>query len=274
MPGIRLDGCGTVVTGAGGGIGAALARRLAAEGALVVVNDVDREAAEGVAEEVGGIAVAGDAADGAVVDRLVTTAERHFGAVDLFCANAGVAPMGGPEQDDAVWETAWRVNVLAHVHAARRLLPAWLERGRGHLLATVSAAGLLTMLGSAPYSVTKHASLGFAEWLSATYGSRGITVQALCPQGVATDMLAATGRAGQVVLEPGAITPEQVAEAAVAGLADGRFLILPHPEVADYYLARASDTDRWLAGMRRLQDRIVHPHEPPPHRSQETRTLS
>jgi len=145
---------------------------------------------------------------------------------------------------------------MAHVYAARALLPPWLERGRGHLLVTVSAAGLLTMLGAAAYSATKHAALAFAEWLSITYGDRGITVQALCPQGVRTDMLDQSGAAGDLVLQDDAIEPEEVADVAVDGLRDGRFLILPHPEVGRYYATRVTDPDRWLAGMRKLQRRI------------------
>ncbi|MGH8867589.1 MAG: SDR family oxidoreductase, partial [Actinomycetes bacterium] len=179
--------------------------------------------------------------------------------IDLFCANAGVAPEGGPEADEDAWATAWEVNVMAHVRSSRALLPGWLERGRGHFLATVSAAGLLTMLGSAPYSVTKHGALAFAEWMSVTYADRGITVQALCPQGVRTRMLDQTGPAADLVLAAGAIEPEQVAEDVVASLDDGPFLVLPHPEVARYYAARAHDTDRWLAGMQKLQRRL-EPH--------------
>jgi NAD(P)-dependent dehydrogenase (short-subunit alcohol dehydrogenase family) len=258
-PGTSLSGAGVVLTGAGGGIGAAMARRFAREGARVVVNDVDARAAQDVAAEVGGLAVPADAADADGVATLVETARAHLGEVDLFCANAGVAPTGGPEADEETWARAWEVNVMAHVRAARALLPGWLERGRGHFLATVSAAGLLTMLGSAPYSVTKHGALAFAEWLSATYGDRGVTVQAVCPQGVRTAMLEDTGRAGDVVLAPTAVAPEAVADEVVTALGDGRFLVLPHPEVARYYAARAGDTDRWLAGMRRLQRRVDHP---------------
>lgn len=251
-----LKAANVVVTGGGKGIGRALARRVAAEGARVVVNDLDAEAAEAVAAEVGGIAVAGDVSGAEDTGRLVRVARAEFGEIDLFCANAGVAPPGGAEAPDEAWAHAWELNVMAHVYAARALLPPWLERGRGHLLVTVSAAGLLTMLGAAAYSATKHAALAFAEWLSITYGDRGITVQALCPQGVRTDMLDQSGAAGDLVLRGDAIEPEQAADAAVDGLRDGRFLILPHPEVGRYYAARATDPDRWLAGMRNLQRRI------------------
>ncbi|MGH8867809.1 MAG: SDR family oxidoreductase, partial [Actinomycetes bacterium] len=166
---VRLAGAGVVVTGAGGGIGAAMARRFAAEGARVVVNDVDAAAVHAVAGEIGGLAVPADAAREPGVGELVAVARAHLGEIELFCANAGVAPEGGPEAAEDAWATAWEVNVMAHVRAARTLLPTWLARGRGHFLATVSAAGLLTMLGSAPYSVTKHGALAFAEWMSVTY---------------------------------------------------------------------------------------------------------
>jgi NAD(P)-dependent dehydrogenase (short-subunit alcohol dehydrogenase family) len=251
-----VDGVGVVVTGAGRGIGRALAQRLAKGGARVVVNDLDAEAAGAVATEVGGYAVPGDAASEAGVQALVDSALRHLGEIDVYCANAGVAPEGGPEASEDGWSLAWEVNVMAHVRASRLLVPRWLERGSGRFVATVSAAGLLTMLGSAPYSASKHAALAYAEWLSATYGHRGIVVQALCPQGVRTRMLEGTGAAGDVLLRGGALEPEQVAEAVWDGLQDDRFLILPHPEVRDYYALRASDTERWLAGMRRIQEQI------------------
>lgn len=250
---VELAGAGVVVTGGGRGIGAALAARLAAEGARVVVSDLDGDAASAVAERIGGLAVAGDAASEDGVRALVAAARDTLGEIDLFCANAGIAVPGGPEVADDEWLRSWEVNVMAHVRAARELLPRWLERGRGHFLATVSAAGLLTNLGAAPYSVTKHASLGFAEWLAVTYRHRGIRVQAVCPQGVRTDMLADAGPAGAALLGPGAIEPEQVADVTVDGLRDGRFLILPHPEVAEYYAHRATRTERWLAGMNKLQ---------------------
>lgn len=249
---MELNGAGVVVTGGGAGIGAALAWRFAAAGARVVVNDIDAAGAQAVAAEIGGLAVPGDAASGAGVTALIARAEEHLGRIDLYAANAGVG--GAPNlEDEAGWERAWEVNVLGHVRAARALLPGWLERGEGHFLATVSAAGLLTMLGAPSYSVTKHGALAFAEWLSATYGNRGVTVQALCPQGVRTAMLESSGEAGQLLLAGSAIAPEQVAETVVEALADGRFLILPHPEVAGYYTGRATDTDHWLAAMRKAQ---------------------
>ncbi|MGV9993833.1 SDR family oxidoreductase [Streptomyces sp. NPDC003374] len=245
-----VQGAGVVVTGAGGGIGAALARRFAAEGARVVVNDLDAGRAEAVAAEIGGIALPGDASAvvGAARDAL-------GGAVDVYCANAGLGSGGSEAAGEDVWAAAWDVNVMAHVRAARELLPAWLERGSGRFVSTVSAAGLLTMIGAAPYSVTKHGAYAFAEWLSLTYRHRGIKVHAICPQGVRTDMLAATGSAGDIVLKPTAIEPEDVADALFKGIAEDRFLILPHPEVAAFYQARAADPDRWLTGMNHLQRR-------------------
>lgn len=252
----ELKGAGVVITGGGGGIGGALARRFAAEGARVIVGDLDGDAAAQVADEVGGSWLAVDAASEPGVEQLITTAKAQLGRVDLFCANAGIAPHGGPETPEDVWARAWEVNVMAHVRAAKLLLPDWLERGKGHFLATVSAAGLLTMLGSAPYSVTKHGALGFAEWLSATYRHRGITVQALCPQGVRTSMLDSTGTGGELLMAATAITPDKVADTVMAAFEDGRFLVLPHPEVAGYYAARATETDRWLGGMNKLQRKI------------------
>jgi NAD(P)-dependent dehydrogenase (short-subunit alcohol dehydrogenase family) len=256
-----LKSANVVVTGGGSGIGRALARRAAAEAARVVVNDLDTASAEEAAAEVGGLAVPGDVSNAEGTEQLVSAARTEFGEIDLFCANAGVAPPGGVEAPDEAWAHAWDLNVMAHVHAARALLPGWLERGRGHLLATVSAAGLLTMLGAAAYSATKHAALAFAEWLSITYSDRGITVQALCPQGVRTDMLERSEAAASLLLQDEAIEPEQVADAAMDGLRDGRFLILPHQEVGRYYAARATEPDRWLAGMRKLQRRIDEAEE-------------
>ncbi len=251
-----VSGAGVVVTGGGSGIGAALARRFAIEGARVVVNDIDAERAATMATACGATAVPGDAATEGGVAALIGVAREVLGEIDLFCANAGVARPGSEQAGEPDWDASWQVNVMAHVRAARLLLPAWLERGTGHLICTVSAAGLLTMLGSAPYSVTKHAALGFAEWLAATYAHRGITVQAICPQGVRTPMLTGGSAAERLILDDSAITPEAVADAVVAGIADGRFLILPHPEVARMYAGRAADPDRWLGGMNKLQRKV------------------
>jgi NAD(P)-dependent dehydrogenase (short-subunit alcohol dehydrogenase family) len=256
---MRLDDAVVVVTGAGNGIGAALSREFAGAGASVVLNDVDGDAVERVATEVGGLAVPGDAASDEGARALVEAAIARYGRIDLFCANAGVDPGGGPEAADEIWQHAWEVNVMAHVRAARAVLPHWLERGKGHFLATVSAAGLLTMLGSAPYSVSKHGALAFAEWLAVTYADRGITVQALCPQGVRTEMLARAGETANKLLGGEAIEPEQVADEVVKSLGSGEFLILPHPEVARYYEFRASDPGRWQSAMRKLQRRLDTP---------------
>jgi NAD(P)-dependent dehydrogenase (short-subunit alcohol dehydrogenase family) len=253
---VDVDGCGTVVTGAGHGIGRALARKMAAEGARVVVNDLDAAAAEEVAREIGGIAVAGDAASEAGVAELVATARDHLGKIDVYFANAGIDVGGGLHASAEDWARALEVNVMAHVRAAQQLVPAWLETGGGRFVVTASAAGLLTMLGSAPYSVTKHASIGFAEWLSATYGHHGVVVQAICPQGVNTRMLEEAGPLQELLTHDSALEPDDVAQTVWEALADDRFLILPHPEVAGYYQARATDTDRWLAGMRKLQRRL------------------
>ncbi|MFE3326464.1 SDR family oxidoreductase [Streptomyces sp. NPDC059176] len=243
-----VQGANVVVTGAGGGIGAALARRFAAEGARVVVNDLDPVRTKAVADEIGALAVAGDAS--AIVEQ---AKDALGGTVDIYCANAGLASPGDAFADEAVWASAWDVNVMAHVRAARALLPDWLERGSGRFVSTVSAAGLLTMIGAAPYSVTKHGAVAFAEWLALTYRHRGLKVHAVCPQGVRTDMLTAAGSAGELVLAPTAIEPEDVADALLEGIEADRFLILPHPEVAGYYQARAGEPDRWLAGMNHIQ---------------------
>ena len=254
---MRLADAVVVVTGAGHGIGAALSRKFAEQGAKVVVNDLDASAAHQVAGDIGGLPVAGDAASESGVRMLVDAALDQYGRIDVFCANAGVDTAGGPEAPDEAWTHAWEVNVMAHVRAARALLPHWLERGSGHFLATVSAAGLLTMLGAAPYSVTKHGALAFAEWLAVTYADRGVTAQALCPQGVRTGMLSRAGETGEKLLAGTAIEPEQVADDVLKSLGDKRFLILPHPEVAEYYAVRAGDPDRWQAGMRKLQSQLA-----------------
>jgi NAD(P)-dependent dehydrogenase (short-subunit alcohol dehydrogenase family) len=243
-----------VVTGGGNGIGRALCRRFAAEGArAVIVADIQAAAAELVAKETGGIAVAANVAREPDVLRLVGQVIKDYGAIDLFCSNAGIGAKGGVEAADQEWSRSWEVNVLAHVYAARAVLPHMLARHEGYLLQTVSAAGLLTQLGSAPYAVTKHAALALAEWISITHGDQGIKVSALCPQGVRTGMLKRAEFGGGAFLLEGALEPEQVAEEVVKGLAEERFLILPHPEVAEFFGRKAADYERWLRGMRRLQ---------------------
>ena len=254
-----------VVTGGGSGIGRALCRRFAREGARVVVADLAGEAARAVAEEVGGLAVATDVGVEAQVAALVALAERSFGPIDLFCSNAGIGrgtgfgdAASGPFAPDADWQASWQVHAMAHVYAARAVLPGMLARGEGWLLHTASAAGILTDLMGCAYSVTKHATVAFAEWLAISYGDRGIRVACLCPQGVRTPMLAgaAAFAGGAPHLERGAIEPEAVADAVLEGLAAGRFLILPHPEVREYAQRKVEDPDRWLAGMRRMRARL------------------
>jgi NAD(P)-dependent dehydrogenase (short-subunit alcohol dehydrogenase family) len=248
-----------VVTGGASGIGRALARRFADEGARgVVVADLDGAGAQAVAQEIGGLGVGCDVSDQSQVAELVARAREAFGPIDLFCANAGVAIGADEASPDAEWDLALAVNVKAHVYAARQLLPDWLERGEGYFLATASAAGLLTQIGSAPYSVSKHAAVAFAEWLSITYGDRGIRVSCLCPMGVRTPMTAGDGLATDIVATAGAmLEPDEVAAAVVEGLHDERFLILPHPEVMTFLRRKVDDHERWLAGMRRLQARVA-----------------
>jgi NAD(P)-dependent dehydrogenase (short-subunit alcohol dehydrogenase family) len=246
-----------VVTGAGGGIGAALARHFAGAGAEVIVSDIDADAAQAVASDIGGLAVPGDAADEDDTRRLIDTAWNELGGIDLFCSNAGVLDAGDQTVPDEIWGRDWAVNVMSHVYVTRALLPRWLDQGEPkRLLITVSAAGLLSLLGSAPYAVTKHAALAYAEWLRATYAHRGLIVQALCPQGVRTDMLTRGGdraSASAALLAESAIEPDQVAATVASALEGESFLILPHPEVADYYKLRAADPDRWLGGMNKMQ---------------------
>lgn len=268
---MELGGRHVVVTGAAGGIGAALVERFHAEGAHVVATD-QASAAPVINELVArlngarpssAVALSADIATEAGNQQLVTAAESAFGPVDLFCANAGVAIGRGPETTEAEWDTSFNVNIHAHRWAAKYLLPGWLARGEGYFCSTASAAGLLSQIGSAPYSLTKHAAVAFAEWLSITYGDAGVKVSCLCPQGVNTAMLRGgdepgSGPGASVVRAAGRILePHEVAEVVVAGLRVERFLILPHPEVLDYLQRKAADYDRWLAGMRKLQARIL-----------------
>jgi NAD(P)-dependent dehydrogenase (short-subunit alcohol dehydrogenase family) len=266
---MELSGRVVIVTGAQRGIGRALALRAAAEGASgVVVADLDVEGAQRTAREIveaGGraIGVGADVSREADVEALISAAEEAFGPVDVFFANAGVAVGTDPlETDDATWDLAFGVNIRAHVLAARRLLPGWLERGDGYFVTTASAAGLVTQIGSAPYAVTKHAAVAFAEWLAVTYGERGVKVSCLCPMGVNTAMLHPPGMednvASATVTTAGAVLePEDVAETVMAALRDERFLILPHPEVLTFFQRKSSDYDRWIAGMQRLQRSVM-----------------
>jgi NAD(P)-dependent dehydrogenase (short-subunit alcohol dehydrogenase family) len=252
-----VSGKVVVVTGGASGIGRALCRRFAAEGARgVVVADIDAEGSREVAEEFGGLAATTDVGVEADLVRLVERATSAFGPIDLFCSNAGIALSGGVDTPDPDWRRIWDVNVMAHVYAARAVLPGMVARGRGYLLQTASAAGLLSQIGSAPYAVTKHAAVALAEWLAITYAHAGIKVMCLCPQGVRTEMLRQAGGGVGAMLRETALEPDAVADAVVAGLASERFLILPHPEVAEYVLRKAHDHDRWIRGMVRLQDRF------------------
>jgi len=222
----------------------------------------DLNGAESVSVELPGtISVAADMRSEAGIGALIDAAEAEFGPVDLYFANAGVALGSDPMDDEQLWEVAFDVNIHAHRWAARRLLPGWLERGEGYFCSTASAAGLLAQIGSAPYSVTKHAAVAFAEWLSITYGDRGLKVSCLCPQGVNTNMLNSgddLGDGGNVVKSVGVVLePEQVADLVYEAILDERFLILPHPEVADYMALKATNLPRWLAGMRKLQRRVL-----------------
>lgn len=249
-----------VVTGAAGGIGSAIARRFHAEGARVVLTDL--HGADAVSSELpGSISIAADIGTEAGNIALIDAAEEAFGPVDLFFANAGVGMGTDPMDAEGIWELSFAVNVHAHRWAARRLLPGWLERGDGYFCSTASAAGLLAQIGSAPYSVTKHAAVAFAEWMSITYGGRGLKVSCLCPQGVNTAMIHQEDQladGGNIVRHVGTILePAEVAEVVLQAITDERFLILPHPEVADYLALKGTQTERWLGGMRKLQRQVL-----------------
>lgn len=247
-----------VITGAGSGIGEALARRFADESpAGLVLADVNAAAVESVASTLNAMAVAADVSSGDDNQMLVDVSERHFGPVDLFCANAGIGFAGDEQTDPSEWDRMWQVNTMSHVHAARALIPGWLARNQGYFLSTASAAGLLTNLRAAQYSVTKHAAVAFAEWLAVTYGDAGVKVSCLCPMGVDTPFLDSAEEFHDL-LDPYSISPSDVAEAVVAGIRGESFLKLPHPEVKKYFQNKASDYDRWINGMQKLQ-RSVFP---------------
>jgi NAD(P)-dependent dehydrogenase (short-subunit alcohol dehydrogenase family) len=254
---MKISGCVSVVTGGGNGIGRALCARLRQDGArAVVVADIDGDAAAETARVIGGVAVRCDVADEAQIAALVEDTERKCGPIDLFCSNAGVArfdpvPGEATSAPNADWMLSWNVNVMAHVYAARALAPRMAARGGGYFLITVSAAGLLSQIGGAPYATTKHAAIGFAESLAITHWDQGIRVSVLCPQGVDTPMLRSLPTGPQS--GDGVLSPEQVAEAAIAGVANETFLILPHPQVNEYMQRKASDYDRWIRGMVRLR---------------------
>jgi NAD(P)-dependent dehydrogenase (short-subunit alcohol dehydrogenase family) len=243
-----------VVTGGANGIGRALAQRFAQEGArAVVVADIDLANAQQVAEGFGGTAMACDVSREEDIRNLIEQVEYALGPIGLFCSNAGISVEGGANVPDEQWRRIFDINFMAHVWTARHLVPKMIARGGGAFLQTVSAAGLLTQIGSAPYAVTKHAAQSFAEWLSVSYGHLGIQVYSLCPQGVKTNLLADASNHCMEFLVETALEPAQVADAVMQGFAAEQFLILPHPEVAEYFRRKAADYDRWLRGMRKLQ---------------------
>lgn len=250
---MEIKGKVAVVTGGASGIGAGLARRFAADGAAgVVVADVNLERARGVADGIGpqAIAVACDVSRESDIQALAAQARERFGRIDIWLSNAGIlGQMGGIELEDALWDKMWQVHGMAHVWAARAVVPEMVARGEGYFVVTASAAGLLNIVETAPYGVTKHAAVAFAEWLRIAYGRKGVRVSCLCPQSVQTDMTKdGTGSAGV----NGVLTPEQVADVVVQTMREETFLALPHPEVAKYFLAKAQDYDRWLGGMQKL----------------------
>lgn len=264
IAGDDLAGAVVAVTGGGSGIGEALCRHLAARGAgAVAVVDIDGQGAEATALRIGkaGTAHVGDLSVESEMDRLIADITAAHGPIDVWCSNAGVLAIGGAEVPTDVWQHTWDVNVMAHVWAARRLVPEMVARGGGQFLITASAAGLLTQIGSAPYSVSKHAAVAFGEWLSITHGDQGIDVTVLCPQAVATAMTAGIPGGGVAGVD-GMLSADDVAEAAVSGLLARQFYVLPHPEVATYAQRRVTDPERWLAGMRRLQTRFISPAGP------------
>jgi NAD(P)-dependent dehydrogenase (short-subunit alcohol dehydrogenase family) len=251
-----------VVTGGASGIGAGMAERFAREGAAgVVVADVNLERAQGVAAKIGerAIAVACDVSREADIQELVRRARERFGRIDIYFSNAGIlGRLGGIELEDALWDKMWQIHGMAHVWAARAVVPEMVRRGEGYFLVTASAAGLLNIVESAPYGVTKHAAVAIAEWLRIAYGRKGVRVSCLCPQSVQTDMTRdGTGSAGI----NGVLTPEQVGDVVVDTMREERFLALPHPEVAKYFQAKGQDYDRWLGGMQKLY--LQHMEQPP-----------
>ncbi len=253
---MKVDQRVCVVTGGASGIGRAICRRFAGAGARVVVSDLDLAGAEAVAGEIGGTAFRADVAREADIVGLVAHVEQRVGPIDLFCSNAGIAIGGGPETPDAEWRRIMDINFMAHVWAARVVVPDMLRRGQGYLVNVASAAGLITQIGSAPYAVSKHAAVAFAEWLAVSYGDRGIRVSCVCPLGVKTPMLTSGDERIAALLSPEAIEPEAVAEAVLRGVEREQFLILPHPQVHEYRRRKVDDPDRWIRGMQRLQKQL------------------
>lgn len=253
---MELANRSVIITGGASGIGAGMARRFGSEGAKVLVADLDGDGADAVAAEIGGVGMRVDVTSDADNRAMVEAAEEAHGPVDLLCLNAGIGTAGSVDAPDDDWQRTWDVNVMAHVYGARAVLPSMIDRGEGYLLVTASAAGLLTNLGAAPYSVTKHAAVALAEWLAITYGDLGIRVSCLCPQFVRTQMvddLVSISDGFADWARATSLSVEEVADAVVAGLRAERFLILPHPEVGEYFVNKATDYDRWLAGMRKIQ---------------------
>lgn len=254
-----IQGRVVVVTGAGRGIGAAMCRQFAAAGAeLVVVSDRDEAAAISVANDLGavGLAVRCDVAVESDVRGLVGQVLERAGRIDIFCANAGITVKGGVEATNADWQRMWDVNVMSRIYAARAVVPGMLQQGGGYFVQTASAAGLLTEIGSAAYSVTKHADLALAEWLSVCHGREGIRVSCVCPLGVETDMLD-EGDPIHRYLHLHSITADAAAAEIVRGIRAESFLILPHPEVLEFYRLKGENYDRWLRGMQRLRQKLV-----------------
>lgn len=243
-----------VVTGAAGGIGRALALRFAGAGAKrVICVDIDGDGAAATAEQIGGIGRRVNVASEDEIKALIEEVETQVGPIDLFCSNAGISLRGGPEVPNEDWQRIWDINVMAHVYAARHVVPRMIARGGGYLLNTASAAGLLSQVGSAPYAVTKHAAVGLAEWLALTYGDDGIKVSVLCPQAVRTAMT--KGKEDGVASIDGMMEPEPVADACLKAIEEETFLVLPHPEVLDYMRRKTENYDRWIGGMRKLNRR-------------------
>lgn len=254
---MHVSGKVVVVTGAARGIGRALAARFVNEGARhVVASDIDAAAVAATAVAIGATAHVANVTSETEVNDLIAATENRCGPIDLFCSNAGISYPGGPEVPNADFERVFDVNYRSHLYAARNLVPKMTSRGDGYLLNTASAAGVLTQIGSLAYAVTKHAAVALAEWLAVTYGDQGLKVSVLCPQGVRTRLLLGEHGERDNFLTPGAIEPSDVADAVIEGLAEERFLILPHPDVAEYMRRKTSDYDRWLRGMRRLQARV------------------
>ena len=265
---MQIEGKVAIVTGAGAGIGAAIAQRLVEHGAKVTVSDINGETASLTATKLNGIragsaiGVGSDAAEEKALRALIERTEKVLGPVDFYFANAGVGLGAGLDADESAWDTAWNVNTMAHVRAARLLVPGWVDKGEGYFFSTASAAGLLTQLGSPTYAVSKHAAVGFAEWLRVTYGDKGVRVSCLCPMGVNTALLNAgedadeesSRVAAKAVKRAGPVLePLDVADIVIDAIGDERFLVLPHPEVLDMYRHKGSDYDRWIAGMQRYR---------------------